>query len=59
MNKETIIKLVMEKWKVNRIYAESLAVDLFRDDFPLNEIKTYGAAITYLDHVQSLRKAIV
>lgn len=57
MNKRTVIALVMEKWKVDRAFAETLTADLFGSDFPMNGIKTYGQTIEFLDYVQSIREA--
>lgn len=57
MKKNVVVALVMEKLKIGRVLAETVADDLFRSDFPLNGITSYGSAIAYLDYVQSLRAA--
>ena len=55
MKRETIVKLIMRKLGLDRLFAELVADDMIRDDFPKNGIKTMGGVITYLDYVQSIR----
>jgi len=51
-NKQTVLaKIIAHKFGYDDETGEKLAKDMIKDDFPLNKIKTMGAALAYLNFV--------
>ena len=55
MKREMIVKLIMRKLGLDQAFAEVVADDMIRDDFPKNHITTFGGVLAYLEFVRTTR----